>query len=101
MDGRRVANMVAPIIIMVVMAAVLQSAKAESYKVGDSSGWIVPPRNNTSLYTDWASKHTFVVNDTLGILFLLTLNVTANFHFHDIGRQSLTRFYLKINCKNC
>lgn len=67
MGGRRVASTVAPVIFLAVVLAALQSVKAESYKVGDDSGWTIPPQSNQSLYTDWASEHTFVVNDILGI----------------------------------
>ncbi|KAK3006963.1 hypothetical protein RJ639_016003 [Escallonia herrerae] len=33
------------------------------FQVGDNDGWVVPPKNNSKIYNDWASKRRFTVDD--------------------------------------
>ena len=49
--------------IVVVMALLKGATAAQTYLVGDSFGWKVPP--NSSYYTIWASRRTFYVGDKL------------------------------------
>jgi len=53
--------------IVVVVALLKGATAAQTYSVGDSFGWKVPP--NSSYYTVWASKRTFNVGDKLSKLF--------------------------------
>lgn len=41
--------------------------EATSYVVGDSTGWSTPG-NGASFYSSWASSHTFLAGDVLGII---------------------------------
>ncbi|MED6121934.1 hypothetical protein PIB30_034883 [Stylosanthes scabra] len=51
---------------IVVAVSVLECTKAEDYIVGgDSIGWTSYPPGGASFYSNWASNHTFKVNDTL------------------------------------
>ncbi|KAF3960727.1 hypothetical protein CMV_014580 [Castanea mollissima] len=49
--------------IVVVMALLKGATAAQTYEVGDSLGWEVPP--NSSYYTEWASNKTFYDGDKL------------------------------------
>lgn len=57
------------LIVFVVLGAVsllLRNSVAETYEVGDSTGWIKP--SSSSVYSDWASNKTFAIGDTLSKL---------------------------------
>ncbi|EXB96869.1 Blue copper protein [Morus notabilis] len=47
--------------LLIITVALLKGATAESYVVGDSLGWTVPP--NTSFYSDWTNSKTFHIGD--------------------------------------
>ena len=49
--------------IVVVMALLKGATAAQTYEVGDSLGWEVPP--NISYYSKWASNKTFYAGDKL------------------------------------
>nr|XP_023897434.1 umecyanin-like [Quercus suber]POE54742.1 blue copper protein [Quercus suber] len=49
--------------IVVVMALLKGATAAQTYEVGDSLGWEVPP--NSSYYSEWASNKTFYDGDKL------------------------------------
>ncbi|KAF3973643.1 hypothetical protein CMV_002956 [Castanea mollissima] len=68
------------------MALLKGATAAQTYLVGDSFGWNVPP--NSSYYTIWASKRTFYVGD------LLTFNWTGS---HTVGISHIQAEY--DNCK--
>lgn len=51
---------------LVIIAAVVMGAAADTYTVGDSLGWTVPPGGRIA-YSVWADKQTFEVGDTLGM----------------------------------
>ena len=55
------------VLYMVVLSLMLAlpSTLAATYTVGDSSGWETPTGGDP--YATWASQHTFVVGDVLGI----------------------------------
>lgn len=53
--------------LLVVAAAIMMvvnGVAAETYTVGDDSGWTVP--STPDLYTDWAADKNFAVDDVLG-----------------------------------
>ncbi|KAF8393188.1 hypothetical protein HHK36_021429 [Tetracentron sinense] len=60
------------------VAALLQGATAETYTVGDSLGWTIPPGGPIA-YSTWANQHTFRVGD------ILVFNWTGS---HDVARVS-------------
>jgi hypothetical protein len=35
------------------------------YEVGGDHGWVVPKPKDDQMYNQWASKHRFIVNDTI------------------------------------
>ncbi|XP_059639851.1 early nodulin-like protein 5 [Cornus florida] len=35
------------------------------FTVGDTTGWVVPPSNDTKMYNDWASENRFQVGDSI------------------------------------
>ncbi|KAK9989250.1 hypothetical protein SO802_029489 [Lithocarpus litseifolius] len=49
--------------IVVVMILLKGATAAQTYEVGDSLGWVVPP--NSSYYSEWASNKTFYDGDKL------------------------------------
>ncbi|RZC53818.1 hypothetical protein C5167_012675 [Papaver somniferum] len=61
------------VLLIVVAATVFQCATAQtSHVVGDSLGWIIPA--SPSVYSDWASKQTFKVGDSLVFNFAVGLH---------------------------
>ncbi|KAH7856010.1 hypothetical protein Vadar_031563 [Vaccinium darrowii] len=68
------ASRVAVIGCLVVIAAVVMGAAADTYTVGDSLGWTVPPGGRIA-YSVWADKQTFEVGDTLVFNWTGTHNV--------------------------
>ncbi|XP_050271975.1 umecyanin-like [Quercus robur] len=68
--------------IVVVMALPKGATAAQTYLVGDSFGWKVPP--NSSYYTIWASKRIFYVGDKL------TFNWTGS---HTVGISHIQAEY--------
>lgn len=52
---------------MVVLSTILivPSSLAATHNVGDSTGWATPTGGDP--YATWASQHTFVVGDVLGM----------------------------------
>ncbi|KAF8393187.1 hypothetical protein HHK36_021428 [Tetracentron sinense] len=67
---------------VLLVAALLQGASAETYTVGDSLGWTVPPGGPIA-YSTWANQHTFRVGD------ILVFNWTGS---HDVARVSETDY---------
>ncbi|KAI3950915.1 hypothetical protein MKW92_042312 [Papaver armeniacum] len=64
------------VLLIVVAATVFQCATAQtSHVVGDSVGWIIPA--SPSVYSDWASKQTFKVGDSLVFNFAAGLHTAA------------------------
>ncbi|KAI3853026.1 hypothetical protein MKX03_033049 [Papaver bracteatum] len=64
------------VLLIVVAATVFQCATAQtSHVVGDSVGWIIPA--SPSVYSDWASKQTFKVGDSLVFNFASGLHTAA------------------------
>ncbi|KAK1290740.1 Early nodulin-like protein 1 [Acorus calamus] len=45
----------------------LENHMVESFEfeVGDATGWVIPPANDTDFYNKWASKNRFKVGDTI------------------------------------
>ncbi|CAL5198648.1 unnamed protein product [Lathyrus oleraceus] len=54
------------LILIIVVAASLQTSEAEDYTVGgDTIGWTSFPPGGSSFYSNWASNFTFKLNDNL------------------------------------
>lgn len=50
---------------VMVVAALVQSSKAETHEVGDDLKWTVPS-NGSVAYQNWAAGETFLLGDVLG-----------------------------------
>ncbi|KAG6542936.1 hypothetical protein Mapa_015627 [Marchantia paleacea] len=48
---------------LLVLAILISTASATTYKVGDLTGWVVP--ETATFFDDWAAKQSFVVGDKL------------------------------------
>ncbi|XP_009605275.1 early nodulin-like protein 21 [Nicotiana tomentosiformis] len=56
-------NMLISILVMISLQVVYVSSL--EFQVGDTTGWAVPPSNNTNFYNNWASAMRFKVGDTI------------------------------------
>ncbi|XP_042496556.1 early nodulin-like protein 1 [Macadamia integrifolia] len=57
-----------PIILtMIIFISSLQQFTVSSFEfeVGGSNGWVVPPLNATKIYSEWASRNRFRVDDSI------------------------------------
>ncbi|GAB4848040.1 hypothetical protein Ancab_002700 [Ancistrocladus abbreviatus] len=56
------------LLIMVIISSYLphlSSVSAFEFQVGDGEGWVIPPRNDTHFYNEWASKNRFLIGDSI------------------------------------
>ncbi|KAK6798823.1 hypothetical protein RDI58_006526 [Solanum bulbocastanum] len=61
-------NVLISILVMMSIASSLQLVSASSsmeFQVGDTTGWTVPPQNDTIFYNNWASAMRFKIGDTI------------------------------------
>ncbi|KAH0656817.1 hypothetical protein KY290_032482 [Solanum tuberosum] len=47
------------------IASSVQLVSAMEFQVGDTTGWTVPPQNDTIFYNNWASAMRFKIGDTI------------------------------------
>ncbi|KAK1559142.1 hypothetical protein Q3G72_011108 [Acer saccharum] len=73
------------VVSLAMIAALLEGSTAQStvHDVGDAMGWIVPTGGAT-VYSDWAAKNTFKVND------VLVFNFTSG--RHDVAQVTKAAF---------
>ncbi|XP_016449825.1 early nodulin-like protein 21 [Nicotiana tabacum] len=57
-------NMLFSILMMISLHQVVYVSSLE-FQVGDTTGWAVPPSNDTNFYNNWASNMRFKIGDTI------------------------------------
>ncbi|XP_004231821.1 early nodulin-like protein 21 [Solanum lycopersicum] len=53
------------IIVIITSSLELVNASSMEFQVGDTTGWTVPPQNDTIFYNNWASAMRFKIGDTI------------------------------------
>ncbi|KAL5539175.1 hypothetical protein UlMin_044789 [Ulmus minor] len=70
---------------LIVVVCLAEGVAAVTYEVGDSTGWMIPPRND--FYSEWAKNKTFHVGDQL----YFNWNVSGS-HTHNVANVSETEY---------
>lgn len=78
------------LVVLLVSATLISTASAATYKVGDSTGWVIP--DTATFFDEWSAKQTFVVGDKLSKCIEMSNDV--GLRRIDIGSCTILNFLL-------